>query len=130
MPEPNKWHKTGVLMSIAALVAVIAMAVWMESSLPMWEQVTRHSDHPEQFSRGLDGLESEIDFRIAELEFARDRAYRKADDCRRGIPESGEETTPAKVAELQARAPEWQHAAEHADEILKRLRTPSPGRTP
>lgn len=112
------------MMSIGALLAVLAMGAILNASLPAnWHVVTRHSDTPSQVSSALDGLEGEINFRIAELEFARARSLKKADEDRRGIPEPGEETSPAKLAAMAARAPEWEKTAAHADQILKRLRS-------
>ncbi len=127
MAEPDKWHRIGVFMSIASLVAVIAMGVVLNVNLPAnWDVVTEHSDRPEQVMKAMDGLESEINARLAALEFARARARRKAEEHKLGITEPGEDKTPAKIAELQARAPEWTKAAERADAILDRLHGTAP----
>ncbi len=126
---PDSWHRRGVRLSLVALIVIIVVLALEIPRLPSnWHVTTRHSDRPAQVVEAIAELEEEIvelraqaDFRVVELEAAKARAERKAEECRIGKGESGETVDEAKKRELLERAPEWDRAAQAAADALGRV---------
>lgn len=125
--EPDKWHRIGVVLSLVGLLLSLAALYTIGNGLPPnWHVTTRHSDRPEQveeamrmLEREIVELESQVSFRVRELQYASGRAKRKAEESRIGVGESGR-IEADRAEELKALAPRWDRAAGVADEILAR----------
>jgi hypothetical protein len=131
MTPAERWHRIGIGMSLAALVAFLVMGGYLLATIPSnWHVVTRHSDIPEQVIEGVTGLEAEIerlhgeiDFRLKEIDEASARSLRKVEDARAGKGESGETVDAARRERmLTDEAPRWERAAEAARTAAERIR--------
>ncbi|RMH59577.1 MAG: hypothetical protein D6679_01565 [Candidatus Hydrogenedentota bacterium] len=125
----NRWHRTGILLSLIGLIAIImALVVVTRYSDPLWYVTTRHSDRPQQVLEALDELDKQITkleekraFLLEEVRKTRKRAEWKAGQSAKGIGEPGETIDEKKRRELkEVLAPQWRKVAEHAGEIAAR----------